>query len=226
MRIADLQAQIGAAADGIWGPQSKAALLAWASNLRARGIEPSDIAAAAARIGCSILQLEAVRAVEAAGRGFDRAGRPKILFERHKFHRFTGGRFSPTDFSQSRGGGYTNDANRNGINDSWDKLSDAIATGQVNAAFMSASWGAFQIMGEWWDEMGYVSPFAMVAAATISEAHHLDMLVRFIRFHRLEDEVRAITSNPETNRAFAAAYNGPGYRRNNYHIKLADWMRQ
>jgi hypothetical protein len=36
-----------------------------------------------------------VRAVESAGRGFDADGRPKRLFERHKFHRFTGGRSRP-----------------------------------------------------------------------------------------------------------------------------------
>jgi hypothetical protein len=123
-----------------------------------------------------------VRAVESAGRGFDTDGRPKRLFERHKFHRFTGGRFSPSAFSQSSAGGYSLDADGNGINDNWDKLSAAIATGEVDAAFMATSWGAFQIMGEWWDALGYASPFAMALACVASEAAHLDMLARYRAF--------------------------------------------
>jgi hypothetical protein len=34
----------------------------------------------------------------------------------------------------------------------------------------------------------------------------------------------ALTSNPATCRAFAAAYNGPGYRANRYDEKLAERM--
>lgn len=225
MDIAALQGAIGAAADGAWGPKSKASLLAAFRNPSAALIGPADLAGAATAIGCSILQITAIWKVESAGRGFDAAGRPKMLFERHKFHRWTGGRFSPAPFSMAAAGGYSRDADGNGVLDAWDRLSDAIATGMVDAAFMSASWGAFQIMGEWWDELGYVSPYAMARTCVTDEAAHLDMLVRYIRHFGLEDEARAITSNPESCRRFAAAYNGPGYVRFNYHQKLAAQMR-
>lgn len=224
MNIAQLQQRLGTGADGIWGTRSKLALLDGFSNLQANAISPADMQATAQRLGCSVLQLSAVRAVEAAGKGFDPAGRPKILFERHKFHRFTAGRFSPTWFSQSVAGGYSTDANNNGINDSWDKLSDAIATGEVDAAFMACSWGAFQIMGEWWDELGYPSPFAMAWTCAQSEGDHLEMLVRYIEHFQLQDELRALSSNPASCRAFAAAYNGPAYRKNRYDEKLAARM--
>lgn len=224
MNIAQLQCWIGATADGAWGPKSKAALLAHFSNRQANPIFPADMEAMAKRLGCSLLQLQAVRSVEAGGSGFDAAGRPKILFERHKFHRMTGGAFSPTWFSQSASGGYTVDADRNGINDSWDKLSDAIATGAVDAAFQSCSWGAFQIMGEWWDELGYPSPYALAWTCAQSEGDHLELFVRYIEFHRLQDELRAVTSNPNTCRAFAAAYNGPRYAVGRYHEKIAARM--
>ncbi|WP_292960579.1 N-acetylmuramidase domain-containing protein [Novosphingobium sp. UBA1939] len=224
MNIAQLQQRLGTGADGIWGTRSKLALLDAFANTQANAISPSDMQAAAQRLGCSVLQLSAVRAVEAAGKGFDPAGRPKILFERHKFHRFTAGRFSPTWFSQSVAGGYSTDANNNGINDSWDKLSDAIATGAVDAAFMACSWGAFQIMGEWWDELGYPNPFAMAWTCAQSEGDHLEMLVRYIEHFQLQDELRALSSNPASCRAFAAAYNGPAYRKNRYDEKLAQRM--
>jgi hypothetical protein len=150
-----------------------------------------------------------VRAVESAGRGFDADGRPKRLFERHKFHRFTGGRFSPSAFSQSSAGGYSLDADGNGINDNWDKLSAAIATGAVDAAFMATSWGAFQIMGEWWDALGYQSPFAMAFACVASEAAHLDMLARYIEHFRLKPALAALTSNPATCRALPLPTTAP-----------------
>lgn len=224
MNVSALQVRIGAEPDGRWGPHSRKALLEHFSNRQANAIRLADMTAMAKRLGCSLLQLQAVRAVEAGGNGFDNAGRPKILFERHKFHRATGGRYSPTWFSQSAGGGYSNDANGNGVNDSWDKLSDAIATGEVDAAFMACSWGAFQIMGDWWDELGYPSPYALAWTCAQSEGDHLELFVRYIEFHKLQDELQAITSNPETCRAFAAAYNGPGYRQFNYHAKIAARM--
>lgn len=221
MNIEQLQRSIGTAADGKWGPHSRKALLDHFSNRQANQITPADMAATAARLGCSLLQLRAVRKVEAGGNGFDNAGRPKILFERHKFHRLTGGRYSPTWFSESASGGYTNDANGNGVNDSWDKLSDAIATGEVDAAFQACSWGAFQIMGEWWDELGYPSPYAMAWTSAQSEGDHLEMFARYVEHFRLQDELQAVTSNPETCKAFAAAYNGPAFAKNAYHIKIA-----
>jgi hypothetical protein len=79
-------------------------------------------------------------------------------------------------------------------------------------------------MGEWWDALGYQSPFAMAFACVASEAAHLDMLARYIEHFRLKPALAALTSNPATCRAFAAAYNGPGYRVNRYDEKLAARM--
>lgn len=224
MDIIELQRLIGADADGRWGPRSKAALLAHFANRNAPAITAADIAAASARLGCSVLQLDAVRKVEANGSGFDPAGMPKTLFERHKFHRLTGGQHSPSWFSQSRWGGYSGDANRNGVDDDWDKLSDAIATGAVDAAFQACSWGAFQVMGEWWDELDYPSPYAMARGCVVSEAAHLEMLLRYIEHFSLQDELRRVSSNPARCAPFAAAYNGPAFAQNGYHLKIAAAM--
>jgi len=225
MDIQDLQRRIGAAADGVFGRQSKAALLAHFTNTQANALTDRDIADAAARLGASIAQVRAVRIVEAAGIGFDGAGMPKILYERHKFHRQTGGRFSPSRFSQSSGGGYTDDANKDGIKDSWDRLCEAIATGQVDAAFQSCSWGLFQVMGEWWDELGYPSPYALAWTTVQSEGDQLELFIRYVEHFHLQDELRAISTDPVTCRPFAAAYNGPGYRAGGYDVKIAKALR-
>ena len=225
MDIEQLQRRIGTADDGVFGRKSKAALLSHFTNKQANALTERDLADAAARLGATLKQVRAVRIVEAAGRGYDKAGMPKILYERHLFHRMTGGRFSPAPFSQSKSGGYTNDANGDGIVDSWDRLCEAIATGEVDAAFQSCSWGLFQVLGQWWDELEYPSPFALAWTCAQSEGDQLELFIRYIEHFRLQDELRLLSPNPVTCRPFAAAFNGPAYRRGAYDEKLASAMR-
>ena len=170
----------------------------------------------AARLGCKIKQINAVAKVESAGGGYDKSGKPKILFERHWFHRLTGGKWSPAPFSQSARGGYGES--------SWFKLSDACGR-DPDAAFSSASWGKFQVMGGHWQKLGYPSPYAMAWTTVQSEADHYEMLIRYIEAFALTDELRALSDNPETCRAFAKAYNGSAYAENDYHTKLAAAMK-
>lgn len=218
MNIRQLQQAIGTTDDGIWGQKSRAALIAHFTNRQAPALTEADLQGAAQALGTGVAQIRAVRVVEAAGTGFDRNGLPKILFERHLFHRLTGGRFSPAVFSQPSPGGYDVD--------SWTKLGASIATGEVDAAFMSASWGLFQVLGKWWSELGYASPFEMALSATTGEAAQLAMFERFVLRFGLADELRALSGDPAACRAFAAAYNGPGYRTNRYDEKLAAEMRR
>lgn len=217
MTIEDLQGALGLVPDGQFGRVSRAAFMAAFLNRAALGVTVQQIADFAARLGCTVKQLMAVACVESGGSGFDLAGRPKILFERHKFHRFTGGRWSVCAFSNPAGGGY-------GEN-SWDKLALAVATGAVDAAFMACSWGKFQVLGEWWDDLGYASPFAMAMATVGSEAAHYEMLCRYLEHFHLQDELAALSTDPATCRPFAAAYNGAGYKKFAYDAKLAGAMR-
>jgi len=102
---------------------------------------------------------------------------------------------------------------------------DAIGTGAVDAAFMACSWGAFQVLGEYWSTLLYQSPYALARACSQDEAGQLDLLIRYIEHFRLQDELRALSPNPETCRAFARAYNGPRYEVGGYHTKLAQALR-
>ena len=67
--------------------------------------------------------LWSVLTVESRGFGFQVDRRPKILFERHIFHRETGGRFSgqAPDISAATGGGYIGGAAE------YDRLERAVA---------------------------------------------------------------------------------------------------
>lgn len=203
------------ALDGIAGQATRNAIMAVFVNTSAPAITSAEEQAFADRLGVSLKQVRAVAKVESAGGGFDNSGRPKILFERHIMHRLTGGIYSTTAWSNPSGGGYSES--------SWDKLTNA-ACADFWAAFSSASWGKFQIMGMHWQSLGYQSPRAMAYGMTRSEAAHYEALVRFIEKNGLKDEMRAISTNPDANRPFCKAYNGPNYEQNDYHNKLAREM--
>lgn len=221
MTVADLQRWLnerGASldVDGKGGPKTRAAILDVFANKDAPAVTDAELAEFAERCGASLKQLQAVAKVESAGGGFTTAGRPKILYERHYFWRLTNGVHGHKSWSNPKGGGYSED--------SWNKLTLAACV-DPDAAFASCSWGKFQIMGAHWQALGYPSPVSMAYTMRQSEADHYEALVRFIAANRLTDEMRAISRDPETCRAFAKAYNGPAYERFSYHTKLAEAMR-
>lgn len=204
------------AVDGKAGPATRAALVAAFTNKEAPAVTPEEIVQFAAEIGCTPKQLNAIAHVESAGGGFDVHGRPKILFERHYFYRLTQGAYGLTSYSNPHGGGYGED--------SWEKL--ALAAGKdPDAAFASASWGKFQIMGAHWHALGFSSSLGMAYHMSRSEAAHYGALVRFIEVNNMADKVKALSTDPADCVAFARSYNGPNYRQNRYDQKLAEAMR-
>lgn len=201
--------------DGDIGPNSRAAIMAVFTADCAPAVTDADISTMATRLGCTAKQLRAVAKVESSGAGFDTKARPKILFERHKFHHLTGGRFPASPWNQPQGGGYKED--------SWMKLTCA-ADQDVDAAFASASWGKFQVLGMHWEALGYPSPLEMAYSTVISEASHYEMLARYIEHFGLKQAIRQLSINQADNELFARLYNGPQFRKFAYHTKLAQAM--
>jgi hypothetical protein len=201
--------------DGDPGRETRAGIITAFTSNCAPAVTDDDIAHLATRLGCSVKQLKAVAKVESGGSAFDRFGRPKILFERHLFHRFTGGRFGQTAWSNPKGGGYNED--------SWDKLTRA-ACQDVGSAFAAVSWGKFQVLGMHWDRLGYPSALEMAYTTVTSEAAHYEMLARFVEFNGLKEALKKLSTDPERNIAFASRYNGPSFRKFSYHSKLAEAM--
>lgn len=198
--------------DGLCGPKTRAAIIAAFTSSSAPVVTAADIDALATRLGCSARQIRAVSIVESGGNAFDKEGRPKILFERHLFHRYTQGKYTPSSFSNPTGGGYDVP--------SWDKLAMA-ACKDVDAAFSSTSWGKFQVLGLHWGMLGYSSPLEMAYSTVASEAAHYEMLARYIEANKLQGALKKLSTNPGDNADFARAYNGPNFRQFSYDEKLA-----
>jgi hypothetical protein len=172
----------------------------------------NDVAveAAAKAIGCAVAAVRAVIDVESRG-GFLADGRPKILFERHYFCRLTGGNYNEAnpDISSTRPGGYRGGAAE------YERLLKAINLDR-DAALRSASWGAFQIMGDNFKAAGFASVEAFVKAMVAGEPEQLDAFVKFVKKSNLDDELRRLDWA-----GFARGYNGPAFRENHYDTKLA-----
>lgn len=234
MNISDLQIFLNGKGarlevDGRGGPSTAMSMWSLFQNRAALAVTEDQIAGYARRLGCSVRQLKAVAQVESNGGGFLPSGQPKILWERHYFWKRIAIKLASKSvagalLAASVAGGYTIDADKDGRNDSWEKLVEGATVNPV-AAFESCSWGKFQIMGAWWKKLGYVSVYDFAWSMVAREAGHYEALCRYIEVFGLVPALKALSSSPATCRAFAKGYNGPNYEKGGYHIKLAAAMR-
>lgn len=220
MSVRELQAFLGVTADGAFGPMSRQALFRRLSNTKAPALTDADFEWAAAELGVPVGHVRGVTEVETPRGSFDDQGRPTILYERHKFRNHTGGRFSAAhpELSGPQGGYGPYSAQ-------YGKLARACAL-DPGAAFLACSWGAFQVLGENAVALGYPSALAMALEMVAGERAHLDSFVRFVRVNGLVDKLRACRPGDAASCIpFVERYNGPGFRRNAYHSKLAAAIR-
>jgi len=220
----------GLTVDGVVGPKTQRAIFDLFANRAAAPISPAEVTMIARELGVAPEQVRAVAAVESSGGGYLPSGHPKILFERHWLFRRIGRSLSASSvlgafLAAPTGGGYTLDADGDGINDSWEKLIEACALDPL-AAFESCSWGKFQIMGGHWKALGYPDVFTFAWGMRESELGHYRALAAFIRANGLAPALARISTNPATNAAFARGYNGPQFRKFKYDEKLAREMRK
>ena len=170
-------------------------------------LSAQGFSAATALNGIEGAALWAVLSVETSGCGYLGDRRPKILFERHIFHRLTGGQYdhAAPDVSQPPAGGY----GPSGAHQ-YDRLAVALKLNQ-SAAMKSASWGLGQVMGENYAAAGFPNVDTMVADMVESEDAQLHGMAAFIKANGLH---HALQGHDWT--AFARAYNGPDYASHNY----------
>lgn len=174
-------------------------------------ISQAGMAKATQLLGVSPAEVWTVLSVETHGFGFLNDRRPAILFERHIFHKQTGGRFGAANplISSPTAGGYMGGAKE------YDRLSQAVAL-DSHAALMSASWGIGQVMGFNFAAAGFATVEAMVAAMVQSEDSQLEGMAAFVRAQGLH--------KPLVNHdwaGFAKGYNGPEFAKNSYDTRLA-----
>ena len=169
------------------------------------------IARAAVSLSVGVHEVWTVLRVETSGCGFLADRRPDILYERHRFHALTGGRFDDGDLSDPTQGGYGA-----GGGHQYDRLMAAMAL-DADAALKSSSWGLGQVLGKNFASAGYASVIEMVQAMVDSEDAQLSAVSGFILDNGLEAALKAHDWT-----SFARGYNGPAFARNLYDAHLRE----
>jgi hypothetical protein len=187
----------------------------------------------AEQFDCEIAAIKAVTFTESAGSGFLENGLPDILFERHHFYALTdpnvkrikkkGSKPLPhpyakfSDICSPKGGGYGSA----GIHQ-YERL---VKAGRLNleAAIMSCSWGAFQVLGEYWDKFGYSSAEELANDCIKSIDGQVKIFCGFLNMPEKKSAIKALKSKDWTK--FTAAYNGGKWETTNpkYPTNMADF---
>jgi len=171
--------------------------------------------------GIEYASLKAVVEVEASGKGFiDDV--PKILYEPHIMYRLLTKKNYITirnnlmkahpNLCYPRWGTY-----KYGAESIQHKRLEIASQFNRDTALESCSWGLGQVMGFHWKSLGYESLQAFINDMYESEAKQLEAMIRFIKVNGL---LLALKDKDWVK--FARGYNGSGYAKNKYHIKLAN----
>lgn len=179
-----------------------------------RSLTRADFEVAAQLLGCDVASIMAVAEVESYGSGFNPDDTPVTLFEGHKFHQFTDGRFDakyPT-LSYPK---WTREHYGKTWQAEQDRLQLAMGLDR-EAALKSASWGRFQCMGFNHGLAGFEKLQDFVNAMYASERKQLMAFVSFVINTGLAPALRS-----QDWAAFAAGYNGAGFAKNKYDVKMA-----
>ena len=171
--------------------------------------------------GIEYAGLKAVVEVEASGKGFI-GDVPKILYEPHIMHRLLTKKNYITirnnlmkahpNLCYPRWGTY-----KYGAESIQHKRLEIVSQFNRDTALESCSWGLGQVMGFLWKSLGYESLQAFINDMYESEAKQLEAMIRFIKVNGL---LLALKNKDWVK--FARGYNGSGYAKNKYHIKLAN----
>jgi hypothetical protein len=174
--------------------------------------------AAAKNAGVELAAFEAVMAVESGKHGFDKYGRPTILFEPHVFYRLLKAH-KPDELTRAVDAGvaYPTWGQHPYPRDSYPHFA-AACTIDKSLAIASTSIGLPQILGENHALAGYDTPEAMWLAAIDSEDAQVEMLANFLIATKLNLKLKA-----HDWAGFARGYNGPAYARNHYDSLLSHW---
>lgn len=182
----------------------------------AKPLDKFDIPILAHRIDVTEDHLQAFLNVESRAQGFDRSGRPVILNEPHVFYRNLSGEERAKAVKD--GLAYKNwgeKAYPKSADERYIWLHRAMAINE-SAALKSCSWGSTQILGENFSMVGYDTVQEMVLAFMDDEENHVEAMVKFILATGIADDMR-----DERWATVARVYNGPGYKKNQYDVKMA-----
>lgn len=223
-----LQARLGIAVDGSFGPLTQSALMTWQDNagLTADGVYgPATNTAMTARtaqavpkaaqtIGVEVAALQAILSVETRATGFLADGRPIILLERaYVWARATQQQRTVlgSGLADPASGGYIGGAGE------WVRFMNVAAVLGAELAAQCCSWGLGQVMGANFAAAGHPNALAMMNAAALNEDYQVRMVASFIAANATLLKAVQMKNWP----VVAHLYNGPVYQQNAYDYKLA-----
>lgn len=187
----------------------------------AKPLDKFDIPILAHRIDVSEDHLQAFLNVESRSQGFDRAGRPIILNEPHVFYRNLSG--NKRTMAVAEGLAYAKWGAKPYPKTQDERYAWLQAAAKIDpeAAMKACSWGSTQILGENHALVGYPTVEEMVLAFMDDEENHVEAMVNYILATGIADDMKA-----ERWETVARIYNGPGYKKNGYHTKMAAEFRK
>jgi hypothetical protein len=184
----------------------------------AKRLDDIDLPKLGHKLGVGEDEIHAFLDVETRGYGFDSLGRPLILFEPHVFYRNLSG--EKRSRALREGLAYKNWGTKPYPKDSYPRLRAAVAIDET-AALKACSWGLGQVLGENYAAAGFLTVQDMVEAMKADEELQLEASINFILENKLDDELRR-----QDWAGFARGYNGSGYKKNRYDVKLAEAYRK
>lgn len=225
--VRDFQSNHSLVVDGVVGIKTWSKLLeiadvGYASNYKL--LSEQDLINFANFHNLELAIVKAVNEVESGGKGFLVDGRPKILFEGHVFWRELERRnINCSNYlnNETQSILYQNYTKKYyvGGKGEYDRLEKAADINPDTlfreAAYSSASWGLYQIMGFNAPSLGYASINDFVEKMYLNEGEHLKAFGLFLEQNNL---IRILRNKNWTE--FALRYNGKGYKTNKYDEKL------
>ncbi len=171
-----------------------------------------DYIEAAKILNVDVACIKAVAEVESRGDGFLKDGRPKILFEAHIFGKLTKYKFNNSHpyLSSLK---WNKTLYKGGAKE-YNRLVKAKSL-DTAAALKSTSWGKFQVMGFNYKICGWKTIDDFVKDMFITEREHLLSFIGFVKSLKLDKYLKSLDWTK-----FAYYYNGPGYKKNFYDIKM------
>jgi len=205
--------------DGIFGYKSWKSLLTeerYSNNPNGKVVD-SDYELFGWLLDCEPEMLKAFVNVESSGSGFLASHRPTILFESYQFFKnLKNFGIDPYQYMKQFPDIITDKwvKNYQGGEREWLRLEKAIKI-HKEAAYMSASWGLLQILGSNYGSTKEKSIQDFVIKMSKDEFSQLSLGVEFIRSQGIVPLMISKDFN-----GMARIYNGPGYAKNGYGLKL------
>ena len=215
LEVKKYQESLGLVPDGIVGPKT------WEIIIKELGrgkISENDWDEISNNLGVEKAMLKAIHEVETSGASYLASGYPALLFEAHIFYsQLSKAGLNPESYIKSHPGILSKSWNKSlykggigevpRINEAW-----SIAP---NLALNSASFGAFQICGFNYKSCGVSNVFEFYKEMWKSETGQLKLLAGFLKGSGIVPYMKT-----KNFKEIARRYNGSGYAKNKYDVKL------